>query len=79
MAQPWSLFSSLIKNGRRRQKKTWGGLALTFHSEHLTAFVKAAAWAHAVCLGGLAALRAVLDLGQRERAIGGQALAAPAA
>ena len=78
MAQPWSLFSSLIKNGRRRQN--FGrGLALTFNSEHLAAFVKAAAWAHAVCLGGLAALRAVLDLGQRERAIGGQALTAAAA
>ena len=79
MAQPWSLFSSLIRRTAVSGEKTWGGLALTFHSEHLAAFVKAAAWAHAVCLGGLAALRAVLDLGQRERAIGGQALAAAAA
>ena len=63
-------------NGRHRQETR---LALALDGKNLPAFVKAAARAHAVRLGGFVALRAGLNLGQRERAIGGQALAAAAA
>ena len=64
----------LVKVGER------SGLVsgLTFDGEDLSTLVETAAWANAVGQRGHPALRAILQLGQLEHTIGGQAFAASA-
>ncbi len=54
------------------------GLSLTFDGENLPTLVETAAWANAVGQCGDSALWAILQLGQLDHTVGGQALAATA-